>query len=70
MTNTFVDSQVTAAVISKISVRGVDTASGDSAFGFVADKIGKYSRVDGPRFSNLTEPGTKDVAGNYQLLIL
>jgi hypothetical protein len=35
-------------VISKISVRGVDTASGDSAFGFVADKIGKYSRVDGP----------------------
>jgi hypothetical protein len=67
---TFVDSQVAAAVINKISVRGVATASGDSDFGFVADKVGKYSRIGGDKLSKLDEPATKDEVGNYKLVIL
>jgi hypothetical protein len=67
---TFVDSQVAAAVINTISVRGVDTASGDSDFGFVADEVGKYTRVGGDKLSKLSEPQIKDAVGNYKLVIL
>lgn len=69
--NTFVDSQVAASNISKIVVRGgVDPTTGDSPFGFVADKVGKYSRTGGLKDSKLDDAATLDVTGDYQLLIL
>jgi hypothetical protein len=70
VTNEFVNSQVAAANISKIKVRGVDTANATEDFGFVADTIGKYSRVGFPRLSKLDAPGTFDADGNYKVLIL
>jgi cyclophilin family peptidyl-prolyl cis-trans isomerase len=70
VTNIFAESQVAAATIGKITVRGVDTASGTDVFGFVADKVAKYSRSPGPTFKNLDAAATKDSVGNYQLLIL
>jgi hypothetical protein len=68
--NAFVDSQVAAAVISKIVVRDVDGTSGDSDFGFVADKVANYTRIGEPRLKNLTEAGIEDELGKYKLLIL
>jgi cyclophilin family peptidyl-prolyl cis-trans isomerase len=68
----FVDSNVAAAVIGKIVVRGINGNNGDEAFGFVADKVDKYIRVGGPTLSNLDEPGENpaDSLEDYQLLIL
>lgn len=67
----FSDSQVAASTITTLVVKGIDGASGDSAFGFVADKVLSYSSVPGkaPRL-NLTKPAITDVRGNYSLTIL
>jgi cyclophilin family peptidyl-prolyl cis-trans isomerase len=70
ITNTFAESQVAAATIGKITVRGVDTASGTGVFGFVADKVSKYARSGGPTLKKLDAAATLDSVGNYQLLIL
>jgi peptidyl-prolyl cis-trans isomerase A (cyclophilin A) len=72
VTGTFVGSQVAASIISKISVRGVDATNATEDFGFVADEVGKYSRVGAPKkFSKLDAPATLDPVGDkYKLLIL
>jgi hypothetical protein len=70
VTNIFAESQVAAATIGKIAVRNVDTASGTGVFGFVADKVSKYSRLTGPTLKNLDTAATLDAQDNYQLLIL
>ena len=66
----FRDSQVAAANFGTISVTGVDGASGTGPFGFVADRVGSYSRTGGPTDTNLTTPQTFDPLANYSLTIL
>lgn len=70
--NSFIDSNVAAAVIGKIVVEGVNGDNEGEAFGFVADKVKKYTRVGEISLSNLDEPGTEppDSEGDYKLLIL
>ncbi|MEQ1859766.1 MAG: peptidylprolyl isomerase [Chthoniobacteraceae bacterium] len=66
----FADSQVSAASIGTIVVKGVDGASGDGAFGFVADKVGSYTRIGKPVRLALGAPGVIDPLGDYSLTIL
>jgi hypothetical protein len=70
VTTQFVDSQIAASIINAIALRGVEGTSGDSPFGIVADKVGKYSRDGAHKLSKLGDPATLDKVGNYELLIL
>jgi cyclophilin family peptidyl-prolyl cis-trans isomerase len=65
----FSDSQVAAATISKIIVKGVDSTGSTSEFGFVADKVGSYQR-GALLLLNLSSPAVKDQLGQYSLTIL
>ena len=66
----FIDSQVAAANINTVKVKGVATASGDSDFGFVADAIKSYNRTGVKTASNVTLPGIIDEQENYSAVVL
>lgn len=68
--NLFLDSQVAADQLGTIRVQRVDTTSGDSDFGFVADSIRSYNRLGGARASNLETAPNFDRAGNYVVSVL
>jgi hypothetical protein len=57
VTDRFADSQVAAFTIGNIVVRGVDTDGSSSPFGFVAETVNDYRRVEGPTAADLTTPG-------------
>ena len=70
----FLNTDVIAAQIAKISVAGVNGASGSGLFGFYADVIKSYVRKGGPKLSNLDapapDPGAYDpVAPNYEVRV-
>ncbi len=66
----FADSQVAASTIAKIVVKGIDGTSGDSAFGFVADKVNSYASSGSKTKLSLTQPAVIGASGNYSLTIL
>ena len=66
----FSDSQVAAATLGTVKVKGVDTASGDSDFGFVADAIKSYNRTGIKTARNVTLPGIIDEQENYSAVVL
>ena len=66
----FIDSQVAAANINTVKVKGVATASGDSDFGFVADAIKSYNRTGVKTASNVTLPSIIDEQENYSAVVL
>jgi hypothetical protein len=70
LTDRFADSQVAAAKIGSIVVRGVDTDSSADPYGFVADKVTSYRRVDGPSATDLAAPQVFDSLGNYSVTIV
>jgi hypothetical protein len=68
--NQFVDSQVAAAKISKIVVRGVEPDDSGTKFGFIADKVESYFREGFGHLSNLAAAKTADSSTDYELVIL
>jgi cyclophilin family peptidyl-prolyl cis-trans isomerase len=73
----YVDSLVAALRMNSVKVRDVATDGGEDASGFLADKIGRYKRADGPGRSNLDDPGKlippgifDPIGDNYAVRIL
>jgi hypothetical protein len=73
--NLFTHSLVVAERFGSIVVQKVDPG-GASVRGFVADEIGSYHRIGGPRLSNLDDPtdftpgGQVDLVGQYLVRIV
>ena len=64
------NSNIIASQFGKVSVAGVDGASGSGKFGFYADAIKSYVRAGGPKLSKLTEATVADTVGaNYEVRI-
>lgn len=70
-TNAMVDSEIAAARIGAITVANpIDYTSGDSDFGFIADKIASYTRGTVSFGKNLDAQQDVDVNGNYRVTVL
>ncbi len=68
--HSFIASNVTAAHIGSIVVRGLDPLDSPSKFGFVADAVRSYNRGGGPSFARLGDPQRLDLTGRYSLTIV
>lgn len=71
----FTDSDIAAATIANITVRGVDTDNSGETFGIVARSIAFYNRLDSAgvvleHFTNRTLPGAFDSAGDFVATIV
>ena len=66
----FIDSNVVAASIGSVFVKGLDADSGDGAFGFVADAIKSYNRGNVVTAMDLATPQKFDRQGNYSVKIV